>query len=282
VAQQDQPVWFITGCSTGFGRELAKATLDRGYRVVITARKAADVADLAVGHDGRALIQALDVTKPDQIAASVAAAEAKFGAIDVLVNNAGIGYFAAIEESDDSEVRRMFEINFWGLANMTRAVLPGMRKRRTGHIVNISSMGGVRGAPAVGYYNATKFALEGLSEALAQETAPLGIKVLIVEPSGFRTDWAGRSANQTPHPIADYDSTAGARQRQIRGYSGKQPGDPVRAAAAIIQAVEAPDAPLRLMLGKAALAAGRGKVEALRQDFESWAKVSEGADFPEG
>jgi NAD(P)-dependent dehydrogenase (short-subunit alcohol dehydrogenase family) len=282
VAQQDQSVWFITGCSTGFGRELAKATLDRGYRVVITARKAADVADLAVGHDGRALIQALDVTKPDQIAASVAAAEAKFGAIDVLVNNAGIGYFAAIEESDDSEVRRMFEINFWGLANMTRAVLPGMRKRRTGHIVNISSMGGVRGAPAVGYYNATKFALEGLSEALAQETAPLGIKVLIVEPSGFRTDWAGRSANQTPHPIADYDSTAGARQRQIRGYSGKQPGDPVRAAAAIIQAVEAPDAPLRLMLGKAALAAGRGKVEALRQDFESWAKVSEGADFPEG
>jgi NAD(P)-dependent dehydrogenase (short-subunit alcohol dehydrogenase family) len=282
VAQQDKPVWFITGCSTGFGRELAKATLDRGYRVVITARKAADVADLAVGHDGRALIQALDVTKPDQIAASVAAAEAKFGAIDVLVNNAGIGYFAAIEESDDSEVRRMFEINFWGLANMTRAVLPGMRKRRTGHIVNISSMGGVRGAPAVGYYNATKFALEGLSEALAQETAPLGIKVLIVEPSGFRTDWAGRSANQTPHPIADYDSTAGARQRQIRGYSGKQPGDPVRAAAAIIQAVEAPDAPLRLMLGKAALAAGRGKVEALRQDFESWAKVSEGADFPEG
>jgi NAD(P)-dependent dehydrogenase (short-subunit alcohol dehydrogenase family) len=281
VAQQDQPVWFITGCSTGFGRELAKATLDRGYRVVITARKAADVADLAVGHDGRALIQALDVTKPDQIAASVAAAEAKFGAIDVLVNNAGIGYFAAIEESDDSEVRRMFEINFWGLANMTRAVLPGMRKRRTGHIVNISSMGGVRGAPAVGYYNATKFALEGLSEALAQETAPLGIKVLIVEPSGFRTDWAGRSANQTPHPIADYDSTAGARQRQIRGYSGKQPGDPVRAAAAIIQAVEAPDAPLRLMLGKAALAAGRGKVEALRRDFESWAKVTEGADFPE-
>jgi NAD(P)-dependent dehydrogenase (short-subunit alcohol dehydrogenase family) len=281
VAQQDKPVWFITGCSTGFGRELAKATLDRGYRVVITARNAADVADLAIGHNERALIQALDVTKPDQIAASVAAAEVKFGAIDVLVNNAGIGYFAAIEESDDSEVRRMFEINFWGLANMTRAVLPGMRKRRTGHIVNISSMGGVRGAPAVGYYNATKFALEGLSEALAQETTPLGIKVLIVEPSGFRTDWAGRSANQTPHPIADYDSTAGARQRQIRGYSGKQPGDPVRAAAAIIQAVEASNAPLRLMLGKAALAAGRGKVEALSQDFESWAKVTEEADFPE-
>jgi NAD(P)-dependent dehydrogenase (short-subunit alcohol dehydrogenase family) len=281
VTQQDKPVWFITGCSTGFGRELARYTLDRGYRVVVTARKPAEIADLAVGHEARVLVQPLDVTKPDQIAASVAAAEAKFGQIDVLVNNAGIGYFAAIEESDDSEIRRMFEINFWGLANMTRAALPGMRKRRTGHIVNISSMGGIRGAPAVGYYNATKFALEGFSEALAQETAPLGIKVLIIEPSGFRTDWAGRSANETPNPIADYDSTAGARARQIRGYSGKQPGDPVRAAAAIVKAVEAPDAPLRLMLGKAALAAGRSKVEALSKDFESWAAVTEGADFPD-
>jgi NAD(P)-dependent dehydrogenase (short-subunit alcohol dehydrogenase family) len=280
MAEQEKPVWFITGCSTGFGRELARYTLGRGYRVVVTARKPTEVADIAVGNEARALVLQLDVTKPEEIAASVAAAEARFGRIDVLVNNAGVGYFAAVEESEDSEVRRMFEINFWGLANMTRAVLPGMRARHTGHIVNISSMGGVRGAPAVGYYNATKFGLEGLSEALAQETAPLGIKVLIVEPSGFRTDWAGRSANQTQHPIADYDSTAGARQRQIRGYSGKQPGDPVRAAAAIIKAVEAPDAPLRLMLGKTALAAGRGKVEMLAKDFESWAAVTEGADFP--
>jgi NAD(P)-dependent dehydrogenase (short-subunit alcohol dehydrogenase family) len=281
MAGQHKPVWFITGCSTGFGRELARYTLDRGYRVVVTARNPKDVADLAAGHEGHALILALDVTKPADIAASVAAAVARFCRIDVLVNNAGIGYFAAIEESDDDEVRRMFEINFWGLANMTRAVLPGMRARRSGHIVNISSMGGVRGAPAVGYYNGTKFALEGLSEALAQETAPLGIKVLIVEPSGFRTDWAGRSANQTPHPIADYDETAGARARMIRGYSGKQPGDPVRAAAGIVKAVEAPDAPLRLMLGKAALAAGRAKVLAMDKDFESWAAVSEGADFPD-
>jgi NAD(P)-dependent dehydrogenase (short-subunit alcohol dehydrogenase family) len=179
-------------------------------------------------------------------------------------------------------VRRMFEINFWGLANMTRAVLPGMRARRSGHIVNISSMGGIRGAPAVSYYNATKFALEGFSEALAGETAPLGIKVLIVEPSGFRTDWAGRSANEAKHRIADYDSTAGARLRMIRELSGKQPGDPVRAAAAIFQAVEAPEAPLRLMLGKAALAAGRAKVLALAKDFEGWAAVTESADFPEG
>ena len=280
MTEEDKPVWFITGCSTGFGRELARATLDRGYRVVVTARKPAEIADLAVGHEARALILQLDVTKPEEIAAAVAAAQARFGRIDVLVNNAGIGYFGAVEESDDDEVRRMFEINFWGLANMTRAVLPGMRARRSGHIVNISSMGGVRGAPGVGYYNATKFGLEGLSEALEQEAAPLGIKVLIVEPSGFRTDWAGRSANETKHPIADYDSTAGARQRQIRGYSGKQPGDPARAAAAIVEAVEAPNAPLRLMLGKAALAAGRAKVESLKRDFESWAEVSEAADFP--
>jgi NAD(P)-dependent dehydrogenase (short-subunit alcohol dehydrogenase family) len=280
MSDREKPVWFITGCSTGFGRELARATLDRGYRVVVTARKPADVADLAAGHEANALVLALDVTKPAEIAASIKAAEAKFGRIDVLVNNAGIGYFAAVEESDDEEVRRMFEINFWGLANMTRAALPGMRALRSGHIVNISSVGGVRGAPAIGYYNATKFALEGFSEALAQETAPLGIKVLIVEPSGFRTDWAGRSAKEAAHPIADYDSTAGARLRQIRSRDGKQPGDPLRAAAAIIQAVEAPNPPMRLMLGKLALAAGRAKIDSLRQDFDAWAAVSEGADFP--
>jgi NAD(P)-dependent dehydrogenase (short-subunit alcohol dehydrogenase family) len=280
MAQHDKPVWFITGCSTGFGRALARYTLERGYRVVVTARRPAEIADLAAGHEANALALELDVTKPGDIAAAVAAAHAKFGQIDVLVNNAGIGYFGAIEESEDAEVRRMFEINFWGLANMTRAVLPGMRARRSGHIVNISSLAGVRGVPAVGYYNATKFALEGFSESLALEAAPLGVKVLIVEPSGFRTDWAGRSANQAPHPIADYDSTAGERLRQIRGASGKQPGDPVRAAATIVKAVEAAEPPLRLMLGKAALAAGRGKIEALRRDFEGWAAETEAADFP--
>jgi NAD(P)-dependent dehydrogenase (short-subunit alcohol dehydrogenase family) len=279
MTQQDKPVWFITGCSTGFGRALARYALGRGYRVAATARRPAEIADLAAGAPNALALQ-LDVTKPEEIAASVAAAEAKFGRIDVLVNNAGVGYFGAVEDSEESEIRRMFEINFWGLANMTRAVLPGMRARRSGHIVNISSMGGVRGAPAVGFYNAPKFGLEGLSEALAQETAPLGIKVLIVEPSGFRTDWAGRSANETKTPIADYDSTSGLRMRQIRGYSGNQPGDPERAAAAIVEAVETPDPPLRLLLGKAALAAGRAKVELLRRDFEAWAAVSEGADFP--
>lgn len=280
MPQQDTPVWFVTGCSTGFGREIVRRVLDLGYRAVVTARNPAQARDLAAGHDGRALVLTLDVTKPEEIAASVAAAEAEFGRIDVLVNNAGIGYFAAVEESDEAEVRQMFEINVWGLAAMTRAVLPGMRRRRHGHIVNISSLGGLRGNPGVGFYNATKFAVEGLSEALAQEVAPLGIKVLLVEPSGFRTDWAGRSANEAQSLIDDYAETAGARWRQIRARSGRQPGDPVRAAAAIVQAVEAAEPPLRLLLGKAAVDGGRSKIEMLRRDIDAWAEVSEAADAP--
>jgi NAD(P)-dependent dehydrogenase (short-subunit alcohol dehydrogenase family) len=280
MAQSDKPVWFITGCSTGFGRAIAQQVLDRRYRAIVTARDKGQINDLAAPHGERALALTLDVTKPAEIEAAATAADAAFGAVDVLVNNAGIGYFGAIEESQDAETRRMFEINFWGLANMTRALLPGMRARRQGWIVNLSSMGGVRGAPGVGYYNATKFAVEGFSEALAQEVGPLGVKVLIVEPSGFRTDWAGRSATEATRTIADYEATAGARRAQIRASSGNQPGDPIRAAEAIISAVEAPEPPLRLLLGKAALLAGRGKIETLRRDFDAWAGVSESADFP--
>ena len=276
----NKPVWFITGCSTGFGRELARHTLSLGYPTVVTARNIEQIKDIAVGFEASALLLTLDVTRPEQIAAAVKAAEEKFGRIDVLVNNAGIGYFGSIEESDMDEVRKMFDINVWGLSDMTRAVLPGLRRRRSGTIVNVSSIGGIAAFPSVGFYNATKFAVEALSESLSQEVAPLGIKVLLVEPSAFRTDWAGRSANEAPHSIADYDSTAKARADMIRGYSGKQPGDPVRAAAAIVKAVEAKDPPLRLLLGKAALAGARTKVEALRKDFEGWAEVSEGADFP--
>jgi NAD(P)-dependent dehydrogenase (short-subunit alcohol dehydrogenase family) len=281
MADNDTPVWFITGCSTGFGRELATALIDKGYRVVATARNPDDVADLARAGGDRVLTLKLDVTDAAQAEAAVKAAEDRFGHIDVLVNNAGIGYFAAVEESEQDEVRRMFEINFWGLSHMITLALPGMRARKSGTIVNVSSIGGVRAFPAVGYYNATKFAVEGLSEALSQEVGPLGVKVLLVEPSGFRTDWAGRSANETKTPIADYAATAGRNKGTIRGYSGAQPGDPKRAAAAIIQAVEAKDPPLRLLLGKAALAGARSKVELLQRDFEAWAEVTEGADFPD-
>jgi NAD(P)-dependent dehydrogenase (short-subunit alcohol dehydrogenase family) len=277
----DKKVWFITGCSTGFGRELAKMVLDRGYRAVVTARDPAKVEDIAARHGDRALVLELDVTDAVEIDAAVNSAVKRFGRIDVLVNNAGIGYFGAVEESDEEEVRRMFEINFFGLARVTRAALPIMRKQGSGHIVNISSIGGLRSFPSLAYYHATKYAVEGFSESLALEVAPLGIKVTIVEPSGFRTDWAGRSAAEAKNRIADYAPTAGKNLENIRGYSGKQPGDPVRAAAAIIAAVESSDPPLRLLLGKAALNGARGKLELLKKDFDAWEKTTVEADFPD-
>src|SRR5215469_9213111 len=252
--QKKSSVWFITGCSTGFGRELAGAAVARGFRAVVTARDPNQVTALVAGHEDRALALRLDVTDPAQVAESVRRAEERFGRIDVLVNNAGIGYFAAVEESDEADVRLMFEIDFFGLARMTRAVLPGMRKRRSGHIVNIASICGLAAIPSLGDYCATKFAVEGLSECLALEVGPLGIRVTLVEPSGFRTKWAGGSAkDSSAHEIADYDATAGATRRALRELSGKEPGDPVRAANAIIQVVEAPATPLHLLLGKDAL-----------------------------
>lgn len=277
----EKDIWFITGCSTGFGRELAKHLLDNDYRVVVTARDVGKVADLIEINRENAFALALDVTNKNQIANAIVAAKDHFGKIDVLVNNAGFGYFGAIEESDETEVRSMFETNFWGLAEMTRAVLPGMRERKTGTIVNVSSIGGLVGFPGVGYYNATKFAVNGFSEALKKEVEPLGIKVVLVQPSGFRTDWAGRSANDATSAISDYAETAGANQAAIRGYSGNQPGDPVRAAKAIVAAVESADPPFNLLLGKAALKNARIKVEDLKRDLDDWAEVSEGADFPE-
>lgn len=276
-----EKVWFITGCSTGFGRELAKMLLDRGYRAVVTARDPAKVEDIAKGRTDRALVLELDVTDPVEVDASVQSAAKHFGRIDVLVNNAGIGYFGAVEESDETEVRRMFEINFFGLSRMTRAVLPIMRQQRSGHIVNISSIGGLRSFPSLAYYHATKYAVEGFSESLSLELAPLGIKVTIVEPSGFRTDWAGRSAAESKTRIADYASTAGQNLQNLRNSSGKQAGDPVRAAAAIIAAVESPNPPLRLLLGKAALKGARIKLDMLKKDFDAWEKTTMEADFPD-
>src|SRR5215468_1267008 len=283
MGQQHPSTWLITGCSTGFGRELAKAVVARGYRVVVTARDPKTVEDIVAGHRDRTLALRLDVTDPAQVAEAVRRAEEHFGGIDVLVNNAGIGYFAAVEESDEAEARRMFEINYFGLARMTRAVLPGMRKRRRGHIINIASICGLAAIPSLGDYSATKFAVEGLSECLALEVGPLGIRVTLVEPSGFRTEWAGRSAkDSSAREIADYDATAGAARRAMRDLSGKQPGDPVRAANAIIQAVESPNPPLHLLLGKDALRMAREKLDALRRDFDAWQNVTVGADFPAG
>lgn len=273
-------VWFITGCSTGFGRELAKEVLSSGDKVVVTARKTDDIKDIVSEYPETSIALTLDVTKASEIEAAVAGAVEKFGKIDVLVNNAGIGYFGAIEESEDDEVRRMFEINFWGLANVTKAILPHMRAKRTGHIINIASIGGLVGFPAVGFYNATKFAVDGYSEALSKEVAHLGIKVTVVCPSGFRTDWAGRSANNSSIVIDDYKESAGANKDSIRGYSGNQPGDPVLAAKAIIKAVESAEPPLHLLLGAAALRGATHKLQVLKKDYDAWAETSIGTDAP--
>jgi NAD(P)-dependent dehydrogenase (short-subunit alcohol dehydrogenase family) len=275
-----EKVWLITGCSTGFGRELALQVLKQGYFAVVTARKMDDIREIVKGYDDKSLALELDVTKPDQIRDAVKKSRDRFGRIDVLVNNAGIGYFGAIEESEDSEVRSMFEINFFGLAKMTQEVLPVMRAQHSGHIVNIASIGGLVGFPTVGFYNATKFAVDGFSEALSKETAPLGIKTTIVAPSGFRTDWAGRSAKNSSVVIDDYATTAHANKDMIRGYSGSQPGDPARAAEAIIKAVESPNPPLRLLLGKAALRGARAKLELLKKDIDDWEETTIGADYP--
>jgi len=274
-------VWFITGCSTGFGRELAKLVLDRGYRAVLTARDPRTIEDLSAGHAGRALALKLDVTSKADVAEAVKAAQAKFGSIDVLVNNAGYGYVGAVEESEEDEVRAMVDTNFFGLARMIRAVLPGMRQRRRGCIVNISSNGGLLAFPGFGYYNATKFAVEGLSVALAQEVAPLGIKVLLVEPGPFRTDWAGRSLKQAKERIPDYAQTAGVLLNRLTSGSGKQVGDPVRAGEAILKAVESENMPLHLVLGKIAVETARSAIESLRRDVDAWEEVALSADYPE-
>lgn len=275
-----QKVWLITGCSTGFGRELATHVLKNGYNALVSSRNISDIEDITALYPATSIAVALDVTKPQEISEAVKKAIEKFGRIDVLVNNAGIGYFGAVEESEEDEVRRMFEINFFGLSKMIQEVLPHMRKQRSGHIINIASIGGLVGFPAVGFYNATKFAVDGLSESLAKETALLGIKVTIVAPSGFRTDWAGRSAKNSAIIIDDYSATAGTNKNNIRGYSGKQPGDPARAAQAIIKAVESSNPPLRLLLGKAALTGARAKLEVLKKDFDAWEETTINADSP--
>ncbi len=280
MSELSTPVWFITGCSTGFGRDLARLVLNRGWRAVVTARDAARVADLAKGAEDRTLPLALDVTDAGQVAAAVADAEARFGRIDVLVNNAGYGYQSAIEEGEDDAIRAQFEANVFGLFALTRAVLPGMRARSRGHVLNITSVAGFIGFPGSGYYAASKHAVEGFSDALAAETAPLGIKVTCVEPGPFRTDWAGRSLKQTPTRIADYAETAGARLKATAAYSGTQPGDPVRAGEAMIRAVESPEPPRHLVLGAFGYDAVTTRLKQRLAEIERWRDTSLGADFP--
>jgi NADP-dependent 3-hydroxy acid dehydrogenase YdfG len=274
--------WFITGASTGFGRTLAEEVLKAGGKVVATARNRDRVADLETKYPQRAKALALDVTDAGQVDSGVTQAFAQFGQVDVLVNNAGYGVAGAIEEVSEAEYMPMVETNVFGLLRVTRAFLPHLRKQRSGHILNLSSIGGLVASPGMGYYNATKFAVEGLSEALAAEVAPLGIRVTIVEPGPFRTDFLGRSGVVATARIADYDATAGNMRKYFAENDGKQKGDPVRAVHAMMQVVESPNPPLRLLLGRSALERLRGKLANWEREIAEWEKVTLGADFPDG
>ena len=280
TSEPDNPVWLISGCSSGLGRELAQAVLARGWRAAVTARDVSRVADLTRGRAPNALALELDVTDPAQIAQAVQAAEERFGRIDVLVNNAGYGYQSSVEEGDEAEIRAQFDANVFGLFALTRAVLPGMRARRRGHVINITSVAGLVGFAGSGYYAASKHAVEGFSDSLADEGLPLGIRVTCVEPGPFRTDWAGRSLRQTPVRIADYADSVGARLARTAGSSGAQPGDPVRAAAAMIRITQTDNPPRHLVLGAFGIEAVRGRLQRTLADLEQWQDASLAADFP--
>jgi NAD(P)-dependent dehydrogenase (short-subunit alcohol dehydrogenase family) len=271
--------WLITGCSTGLGRALAEAVISAGHNAVVTARDAARVADLAVESTDRVLALPLDVTDPAQVTAAVRQAEEKFGGVDVLVNNAGYGYRAAVEEGDDSEIRALFETQFFGAVAMIKAVLPGMRVRRSGAIVNISTIG-VQIMPAgSGYYAASKAALEAMSGALHGELKPLGISVTVIEPGAFRTDFAGRSLTQSSTVIDDYADTAGKRRKEHDTVHGTQPGDPAKAARAIITAVESNEPPAFLLLGNDALNVYRRLATGRLDTIEAWKQLTTSTDI---
>jgi NADP-dependent 3-hydroxy acid dehydrogenase YdfG len=280
AAIPEDSVWFVTGSSSGLGLELARLALARGWRVVLAARRPETLADLAKAYPDTAMTVRLDVTDAMSIAEAVGAAQARFGRIDVLANAAGYGYLAAIEEGEEQAVRAQFETNVFGLLALTRSVLPGMRARRRGHIINFSSLGGLVAFAATGYYHATKFAVEALSESLAHEVKPLGIEVMIVEPGAFRTQWAGRSMIASGTIIEDYAQTAGQRRAATKAVSGRQPGDPAKGAAAVIAAMESQSPPLRLLLGKAALDVALKRLDTLRTQFEAWRELTEGTDYP--
>jgi NAD(P)-dependent dehydrogenase (short-subunit alcohol dehydrogenase family) len=272
--------WLITGCSTGIGREIARAALEAGHSVAVTARNVDAVADFVDQFGDRALALPLDVTDRDQITAAVGEVEKAFGGIDVLVNNAGYGYMAAVEEGEDAEVRKLFDTNYFGVVDTLKAVLPGMRARRSGHIINISSMTGLVANPPNAYYSSTKFALEALTEALAKEVGPLGIKVTAIEPGAFRTDWAARSMQESSTPIGDYDDNVGARKTLIKQFADHLPGDPRKVAEAVLMVAGLDEPPLRLLLGRDVLAAVREKIADLTASINHWESVTKNVNFP--
>ena len=270
--------FFITGVSTGFGRALSEAALASGHRVVGTLRSELERGSFDLLNPGQSFGKLLDVTDNAGIPAVVAEVEATVGPIDVLVNNAGYGHEGMIEESPLEDIRRQFEVNVFGAVAVTKAVLPYMRQRRAGHIINITSMGGIITFPGLGYYHASKFALEGLSETLAKEVKDFGISVTAVKPGGFRTDWAGRSMVRAPRQIADYDALMDPVRKARQERNGKQAGDPVKAAQAILQCVQSPNPPVHLLLGSDALALIREKLSYLTNEIETWEKITISTD----
>jgi len=275
----NQLVWMITGTSQGFGLELVRAALQRGDSVIATSRSPDKVATAFPKASARLLAIPMDLRDMTKISSAVQAGLTRFGRIDVLVNNAGHGLIGAVEEASDAEIANVFETNVFGLLRVTRAVLPHFRERRSGHIVNLSSIGGLVGLPGFGIYNGTKFAVEGLSEAMAAEVTPLGIRVMIVEPGPFRTDFLGSSLALTGKKLADYDQTSGQTRAAATTRHGSQPGDPARAAEAIIKAVTSENPPQHLLLGQFAYDRATAKLENLRKEFEAWREVTLGADF---
>lgn len=279
IAQKDRR-WFITGASSGFGRLMTEYLLSIGAKVVATARKIEAIEQLNNRYPGNVTVLQLDVTDQHSIDKAVADAIARVGHIDVLVNNAGYGVAGAVEEVSDAEYMPMFETNVFGLINVTKALLPQFRERRSGTIVNFSSIGGLIGSAGWGYYNGTKFAVEGLSEALAAEMEPLGVHVMVVEPGPFRTDFLGRSGVEAKQRISDYEPTAGKTREYFRTQPGKQPGDPQRAVEAVVAAVSDPNPPKHLLLGKIALSRFRKRLQDWNAELDRWQTTTEGADFP--
>jgi len=275
----EQKIWFITGVSTGFGRNLAEQAALKGHTVIGTVRKTEQLVDVNNLVVGKTFGYLLDVNNHAQVAEVVATIQEKFGRIDVLINNAGYGFFGGIEESEMADVRAQMETNFFGALAVTQAVLPIMRLQKSGYIIQISSIAGVSSTPGLGIYNASKFALEGFSEALYHEVAPLGIKVCLVEPGPFRTLWAGASMKYAQHKIADYEPTVGKIEQMLAARNGNQPGDPVKGSLAIIQLTETEHPPLRLALGKIAIGSIQNKINLLQKDLTAWEAVSASADF---
>lgn len=271
--------WLITGISSGLGKALAEAVINHGDFVIGTFRKKEQVDEFNQKNNGKAFAIQLDITNKEQIKNAVSEINKNIGRLDVLVNNAGFGFAGAIEEASEKEIREVFEANFFGTMNLTTALLPIFRKQKSGHIFQISSHSGFTSFPGFGIYSASKFALEGASEAMAKEIAPLGIKTTIVEPGPFRTGFAGSSFREAENHISDYDGTAGAFRNKIKSVDGKQEGNPAKAAQAIIKVHESEAPPLRLVLGKIATITVAAKLESVRNDLEAWREVAEGAVF---